>query len=154
MSLSWSAAGFSMPVVMMTRAIPIPKASSHRPKRIWRSFRAMQAASTMSLPSSQAFNSISALSSHRYLRTFKMRLKRSHFLPAAFLILQGCAHLQAPSQRRIPPLDSSLARPCPVIPEFQGGDYDMFQAWVQDPVLRLYGECAARHKATVAAWPK
>ena len=83
-----------------------------------------------------------------------MRLKQSHCLPVACLILQGCTHLQAPSQRQIPPLDATLAQPCQPIPEFQGGDYDMFQAWVQDPLLRLYAECAGKHKATVEAWPK
>ncbi|SAI58872.1 Uncharacterised protein [Bordetella ansorpii] len=33
-------------------------------------------------------------------------------------------------------------------------DYDAWQAWVQDQVLVLWGVCAARHRETVAAWPK
>jgi hypothetical protein len=32
-------------------------------------------------------------------------------------------------------------------------DYDEWQNWVQDVLLRAYGECAARHRMTVEAWP-
>jgi len=32
-------------------------------------------------------------------------------------------------------------------------DFDAWQGWMVD-VLQGYGECAARHRATVAAWPK
>jgi hypothetical protein len=33
-------------------------------------------------------------------------------------------------------------------------DYDAWQEWVQSEVLKAYGDCAARHAATVRAWPK
>jgi hypothetical protein len=78
-------------------------------------------------------------------------------LLAAVLMISGCA----PSQiqyvpRAMPPLDSGLAAPCPPIPDppQEPADYDAWQAWVQDQVLVLWGVCAARHRETVAAWPK
>jgi len=56
--------------------------------------------------------------------------------------------------RIVPPLDSQLAEPCPPIPGPPAGDYDAWQAWVQDEVLTRYAICAARHRATVEAWPR
>jgi len=32
--------------------------------------------------------------------------------------------------------------------------YDLWQDWMQSEVLKKYGLCAARHAATVAAWPQ
>jgi hypothetical protein len=54
---------------------------------------------------------------------------------------------------KVPPLDSALAAPCeiPVAPEAL--DFDVWQVWMVD-VLQKFGECGARHRATVAAWPK
>jgi len=52
----------------------------------------------------------------------------------------------------VPPLDSELAQPCPQIPDPPAGDYDAWQAWVQDRVLVAYGVCAARHRETVGAY--
>jgi hypothetical protein len=33
-------------------------------------------------------------------------------------------------------------------------DYDVWQEWMQDVVLRAYGDCASRHAATVKSWPR
>lgn len=71
--------------------------------------------------------------------------------------MTGCA----PSQtqyvpRAVPPLDSGLAAQCPDIsdPPQAPASYDDWQVWVQDIVLVAYGVCAARHRATIEAWPK
>lgn len=74
-------------------------------------------------------------------------------LITAALILSGCA--ASPIRfvpRTVPPLDSELAQPCPQIPDPPAGDYDAWQAWVQDRVLVAYGVCAARHRETVGAY--
>lgn len=71
----------------------------------------------------------------------------------AALILSGCAASTPPLMpRTVPPLDSQLAQPCPQLPEPPAGDYDAWQAWVQDQVLVAYGVCAARHRETVGAY--
>lgn len=52
-----------------------------------------------------------------------------------------------------PPLDSALAAPC-VVPDAPAApDYDAWQDWVMGPVLGALGDCAARHRKTVEAWP-
>lgn len=53
----------------------------------------------------------------------------------------------------VPPLDSRLAEPCPTLAAPEVLDFDVWQEWMVD-VLELYGQCAARHRATVSAWPK
>lgn len=71
-------------------------------------------------------------------------------LTVAVLILSGCAASPTQyAQRIMPPLDSSLAQPCPQLPEppQDPDDYDAWQAWVQDQVLVAYGVCAARYRA-------
>jgi len=73
------------------------------------------------------------------------------------LMLSGCGTSQTLYVRRaVPPLDSGLATPCPELPDppQDPADYDEWQIWLQDNVLVAYGECAARHRATVEAWPK
>lgn len=72
---------------------------------------------------------------------------------AAVLLLSGCAALNPPlMQRTVPPLDSQLAQLCPPLPEPLRGDYDAWQAWMQDQVLVAYGICAARHREMVRAY--
>ena len=56
-----------------------------------------------------------------------------------------------PLQPQIPPLDSSLAADCKALPEPPDGDYDELTDWMVD-VIGMYGECAARHRATVELW--
>lgn len=78
-------------------------------------------------------------------------------LLAAALMMSGCA--TSPTQyvpRVVPPLDSGLAAPCPVIPDppQAPASYDDWQVWLQEHVLVAYAICAARHRATVAAWPR
>ena len=74
-------------------------------------------------------------------------------LMTAVLLLSGCAALNPPlMQRTVPPLDSQLAQLCPPLPEPPRGDYDAWQAWMQDQVLVAYGICAARHRETVEAY--
>lgn len=78
-------------------------------------------------------------------------------LLAVALILTGCGAsptLYVP--RVVPPLDSGLAAPCEEIsdPPQNPRDYDEWQIWIQDVVLVAYGVCAARHRATVEAWPE
>lgn len=72
-------------------------------------------------------------------------------LLSAVLMLTGCASSPMPSQPPIPPLDSSLAADCKALPEPPDGDYDELTGWMVD-VIGLYGECAARHRATVKVW--
>jgi hypothetical protein len=77
------------------------------------------------------------------------------WLLVASLILAGCAPslpLLTPPTKPI--LDRSLAQPCPHLVAPDALDYDAWQVWVMDTVLREYGLCAAKHKATVEAWPK
>lgn len=33
-------------------------------------------------------------------------------------------------------------------------DYDAWQEWVMGDVLKALGECAAKHRKTVEAWPQ
>lgn len=54
----------------------------------------------------------------------------------------------------VPPLDAKLAEPCATLTAPEVLDFDVWMLWVQGEVLRAYGECAVRHRATVAAWPK
>ena len=72
-------------------------------------------------------------------------------LLSAVLILTGCASSPMPSQPPIPPLDTSLAADCKALPTPPDGDYDELTGWMVD-VVGLYGECAARHRATVVLW--
>lgn len=71
-------------------------------------------------------------------------------LMVACLILSGCACFGKPSPPRMPPLDQSLARLCEPI-EMPEADYDRWLEWAVDHVAK-YGQCAARHRATVEAW--
>jgi hypothetical protein len=44
--------------------------------------------------------------------------------------------------------------PCEKIPDPVAASYDAWQEWMQNIVLKYYGECAARHAATVKSWPQ
>ena len=83
-----------------------------------------------------------------------MRSKLIPFLPIAGLMLSDCASSPRPLPQPMPPLETSLAQPCLQIPDPPAGSYDAWQDWMQNEVLKAYGLCAARHAATVAAWPK
>lgn len=52
-----------------------------------------------------------------------------------------------------PPLDSALAAPCRIPDAPASADYDAWQEWVMADVLKALGECAAKHRKTVEAWP-
>ena len=80
-----------------------------------------------------------------------MRKRTVLCLCSVVLILNGCASSPMPSQPPIPPLDSSLAADCKALPTPPDGDYDELTGWMVD-VIGLYGECAARHRATVELW--
>jgi len=54
----------------------------------------------------------------------------------------------------VPPLASNLAEPCKILAVPESADYDQWQLWMQNIVLRAYGECAAKHRKIVQAWPK
>lgn len=53
----------------------------------------------------------------------------------------------------VPPLASELAAPCVALTPPEVLDFDVWQEWMNG-VLRDYGDCAARHRATVNSWPK
>lgn len=53
-----------------------------------------------------------------------------------------------------PPLEARLAEPCAQLPYPDEVDFDAWQAWLVDVVLRNYGDCAAKHREMVQAWPK
>lgn len=72
------------------------------------------------------------------------------------LALSGCnASLKAPQPWTPPLLDQHLANDCQLIGEVpQSNDFDVLLVWVQTNLLPKYADCAIRHRATVAAWPK
>lgn len=81
-----------------------------------------------------------------------MRRKTVLSLLIAVLMLTGCASSPMLSiQPTVPPLDSRLAADCKALPEPPDGDYDELTGWMVD-VIGMYGECAARHSATVKVW--
>ena len=80
-----------------------------------------------------------------------MRERIILLLTTAVLILSGCASSKMPLQPPIPPLDSSLAADCRLLPEPPEGGYDDLMTWMVS-VIGMYGDCAARHKQTVNAW--
>lgn len=53
----------------------------------------------------------------------------------------------------VPPLDSELAKPCKVPAAPDVLDFDVWQEWSFD-LLQELAECGARHRETVASWPK
>lgn len=69
----------------------------------------------------------------------------------ASLMLTGCASSKMQYVQPIPPLDSSLAADCRLLPEPPESNYDGLAVWMVD-VIGIYGDCAARHRATVKAW--
>lgn len=69
----------------------------------------------------------------------------------AALMATGCASSKMQYAQPIPPLDSSVAADCSQLPGPPDGDYDELTGWMLD-VIGLYGDCAARHRATVKAW--
>jgi len=80
---------------------------------------------------------------------------RSLCLLTVALMIFGCASSPTPLvlPSKPPPLDSALAAPC-VVPDAPAlADYDVWLAWVAGPVLGALGDCAARHRKTVQAWP-
>ena len=80
-----------------------------------------------------------------------MRKRTVLSLLIAVLMLTACASSPMPSQPPIPPLDSRLAAECKALPTPPDGDYDELTGWMVD-VIGVYGECAARHRATVKVW--
>lgn len=81
-----------------------------------------------------------------------MRKRTVLCLLTASLIATACASSPKPSiQPTVPPLDTSLAADCKALPTPPDGDYDELTGWMVD-VVGLYGECAARHRATVKVW--
>ena len=80
-----------------------------------------------------------------------MRKRTILCLLTAVLMLAACTSSRMPLQPQIPPLDSSLVADCKALPEPPDGDYDELTDWMVD-VIGMYGECAARHRATVKAW--
>ena len=80
-----------------------------------------------------------------------MRRKTILSLLTVVLMLTGCASSRMQYVQQIPPLDSSLAADCKALPDPPEGDYDELTGWMMD-VIGMYGECAARHRVTVAVW--
>lgn len=80
---------------------------------------------------------------------------RSLSLLIAVLTISGCASCPTPSKQpsKPPPLDSALAQPCRIPDAPDVADYDIWQNWAMKDVLGALGECAAKHRKTVEAWP-
>lgn len=81
-------------------------------------------------------------------------LKHALYLLIVSLILLGCASSPKASTPPIKlSLDASLAKECEILPSPEADDYD---AWLESylETIRMYTDCALRHKQTVAAWPK
>jgi hypothetical protein len=69
-------------------------------------------------------------------------------------MLFACASSPTVSQPQTKPqLDSSLAKDCAIL---SGPELDDYDAWLESylETIRLYSECAVRHRKTVQAWPK
>jgi len=47
-----------------------------------------------------------------------------------------------------------MAAPCAALVAPIAADYDAWESWVTGTLLRAYADCAAKHDAIVAAWPK
>ncbi len=69
------------------------------------------------------------------------------------LILTGCASSRMQCEPQTPPLDSSLAADCKLLPDPPDGTYDDLTGWMVD-VIGLYGDCAARHRSVVGLWER
>lgn len=80
---------------------------------------------------------------------------RSLCLLIVALMISGCASCPTPST--LPseplPLDSALAADCVVPDAPTVASYDVWQEWIT-VVLASLGDCAARHRKTVEAWPR
>lgn len=73
-------------------------------------------------------------------------------LIAPFLLLaSGCS--KAPVIVQTPPLQANLAQPCPQLPGVPVPLIDPPRLQWEADVLNAYADCAARHLATVKAWP-
>lgn len=83
-----------------------------------------------------------------------MRLSSLCLLTAS-LMLAGCASSPTPLPQPtpVPPLSSDLAADCAQLTAPTALDYDVWLDWTTQTVLPAYAECAARHHATVQAWP-
>ena len=67
----------------------------------------------------------------------------------------ACATSNPPLKKSVKPLlDQTLAAPCPIPSAPDKLDYDVWQLWVENELLRALGDCAIRHNKTVEAWPK
>jgi len=76
---------------------------------------------------------------------------RALCLLAAVLTLSGCSTSMKPAAWPI--LPANLAQPCPPIAEVTSDSWDDFgRAYIA--LTMQYGECAARHRATIEAWPR
>ena len=67
------------------------------------------------------------------------------------MLLTACA-----SQPMVPEplsLDAALRQPCPPVPHLADGTKGAQLLWNRE-MIRSYDECARRHEAVVAAWPK
>lgn len=79
-----------------------------------------------------------------------MQRQFSLCLLTACLTLTGCSTSTPPSVR--PELPANLTQPCPDPAELVTDSWDALAiAYVE--LVTDYGECAARHRAVVKAWP-
>jgi hypothetical protein len=72
-------------------------------------------------------------------------------LLAVVLTLAGCSTSTKPAAWPI--LPANLAQPCPPVPEVTSVSWDDFARSYMALAVQ-YGQCAARHLATVEGWPK
>lgn len=94
-------------------------------------------------------------SSIKYGRITRMRHHHLCLLIVA-LMTAGCGLLpQPPAPSTKPLLDQALAAPCKAngLPKL-ANDYDSWQEWVEEVVLKNYADCALRKQGIVEAWPK
>ena len=80
---------------------------------------------------------------------------RTRLFPAIalpLLMLGGCS--KSVSIAPIPALQANLAQPCQVLPSPPDPLNDPARAVWEMDLIAAYGDCAARHLATVKAWPK
>lgn len=75
-------------------------------------------------------------------------------LVAASLLPLLCACSTAPLRLPTPELEASLAQSCPPVPPRPTPLVDPDRSGWELGLLAAYGECAARHRHTVDAWPK
>ena len=75
-------------------------------------------------------------------------------LPIALCLLTLAACSTPHVTAATPPLPANLSSPCPPIPPLPDPMIDPVRLGWELDLMRAHADCAAKHAATVKAWPK